>query len=113
LGVAFGKTALAELSEAHEIAKILEGHYHPKRHSDGETPWQFVLGDYAIRFSKKGRESGEWGIYLRAYNVRLATFVDNSDHLREALVKMFDAAHALSESWKKAERQVKGNHERS
>ena len=94
-------------SEA-EIAKILEGHYHPKRHSDGETPWQFVLGDYCVRFSKnRSRKDGEWGIYLRAFNVRVATFADNSDHLREALAKIFDAAHALSESSKAV-----GNHNR-
>ena len=91
-----------------DVTAILEGRFHPKRHSDGETPWQFVLGDYCVRFSKnKSREDGEWGIYLRKYNVRLATFVDNSDHLREALAKMFDAAHALAESAKAV-----GNHNR-
>ena len=99
-------------SEA-EIAKILEGHYHPKRHSDGETPWQFVLGDYCVRFSgNKPRKDGKWGIYLRAYNVRLATFADNSDHLRDALARMFDAAHAQAESWKEIARRAKGNHAR-
>lgn len=108
-GEAFGKSALSALGEAHEIAKILEGHYHPKRHSDGATPWQFVLGDYCVRFSKKGRgDLGTWGIYLRAYNVRLATFSDNSAHMREALAKMFDAAHALAESWKAVEKKIKG-----
>ena len=107
-------------SEANEVAKILEGHYHPKRHSDGKTPWQFALGDYEVRFSEKTprgtarRDGGSWGIYLRDWNVRVATFADNSDHLREALAKMFDAAHVLTESVKKAvEIQTKGNHERS
>ena len=102
-----------------EIAKILKGHYHPKRHSDGKTPWQFALGDYEVRFSEKTprgtarRDGGSWGIYLRDWNVRVATFADNSDHLREALAKMFDAAHVLTESVKKAvEIQTKGNHER-
>ena len=93
-----------------EIEKILAGYYHPKRHSDGKTPWQFALADYCVRFSKKGREdSGTWGIYLRAYNVRLATFADNSGCLRDALARMFDAAHALSKSLKEIERRVKGN----
>ena len=114
-GAAFGRSTLKELSEANEIAKVLDGRNHPKRHSDGETPWQFVLGDYQVRFSDKTprgtarRDGGSWGIYLRAYNVRVATFADNSDHLREALMKMFDAAHARSESQKEAERQFKGS----
>ena len=96
-----------------EIEKILEGHFRPKRHSDGKVPWQLVLADYCVRFSKKGREdSGTWGIYLRAYNVRLATFADNSAFLRDALARMFDAAHAQAESWKAAGKRVKGNHNR-
>ena len=96
-----------------EIEKILEGYFHPKRHSDGKVPWQLVLADYCVRFSKKGRgDSGTWGIYLRAYNVRLATFADNSDHLRDALARMFDAAHAQAESWKEIARRAKGNHAR-
>ena len=120
-GKAFADTAGVPTTErdafasaaASRVAVLLSGAFHPKRHSDGETPWQFVLGDYCVRFSgNRPRKDGKWGIYLRAYNVRLATFSDNSDHLREALAKMFDAAHALSESWKAVERQTKGNHER-
>jgi hypothetical protein len=84
---------------ADKIAKLLEGHYHVKRHSDGKTPWQFALADYEVRFSKKfPRGVGSWGIYLRDYNVRVATFADNSAFLRDALKRMFDAAHALAKS---------------
>jgi hypothetical protein len=103
-----------------EVAKILEGHYHPKRHSDGKTPWQFALGGYEVRFSEKTprgtarRDGGSWGIYLRDWNVRVATFTADSAALRKALAHMFDAAHVLTESVKKAvETQTRGNHERS
>jgi hypothetical protein len=111
LAQVFGTVALAELSNANEAAKILEGHYHPKRR-DGKTPWQFALADYCVRFSEKTprgtprKDGGSWGIYLRNYNVRVATFADNSAFLREALTRMFDAAHALAESWKKVERRM-------
>jgi len=89
-----------------DAAKLLSGHYHIKRHSDGETPWQYALGDYEVRFSDKTprgterRDGGSWGIYLRDYNVRVATFADNSAFLRGALSRMFDAAFALTNSEK-------------
>ena len=114
-GKAFAKTTGAPAAQrepfasavASRAAILLSGAHLPKRHSDGETPWQFVLGDYCVRFSgNKPRKDGKWGIYLRAYNVRLATFSDNSDHLQKALTKMFDSAHALSESWKKVGKRI-------
>ena len=109
-GQAFGETALSELNAAGRAA--LAGEHHMKRHSDGETPWQFALGDYVIRFSDKTprgterRDGGTYGIYLRDFNVRVATFAPNSAFLRNALSRMFDAAHALSLSWKAAEQQI-------
>jgi hypothetical protein len=117
-GEAFGTAALAELNKAAEISKVLKGHYHPKRHSDGETPWQLALGGYEVRFSEKTprgtprRDGGSWGIYLRDWNVRVATFTADSAALRKALAQMFDAAHALSESWKAVAKNIKGNHDR-
>ena len=94
------------------VAGILAGKHHMKRHSDGETPWQFALADYRVLFSDKTprgterKDGGSWGIYLRDYNVRVATFAPNSAFLRNALSRMFDASHALSESWKAAEQQI-------
>ena len=35
------------------VAGILAGKHHMKRHSDGETPWQFALADYRVLFSDK------------------------------------------------------------
>lgn len=82
-----------------------------KRHSDGETPWQYALGDYEVRFSDKTprgterRDGGSWGIYLRRYNVRVATFAADSAALRKALATMFNAAHTLVESSKIGKRK--------
>lgn len=57
------------------------------------VPWQFQIAEYEVRESRKG--NGQWGIYLRAFNLRLATFSPNSFALRDALGRGFDAAHAL------------------
>ena len=78
------------------VADILAGEHHKKRHSDGETPWQFALADYRVLFSDKTprgterKDGGSWGIYLRDYNVRVATFAPNSAFLRNALSRMFE-----------------------
>lgn len=61
----------------------------------GPLPWQSELADYCVR---QGGNGQTWGIYLRAYNVRVATLAPGSDSLREALDKMFTAAHALKRS---------------
>lgn len=52
-----------------------------------------LLGDYCVRAFKDGH-----GIYLRSYNVRLATFAPNSAALRERLSKLFDDAKAKDKS---------------
>lgn len=52
-----------------------------------------LLGDYCVRPCKDGH-----GIYLRSYNVRLATFAPNSAALRERLTKLFDDAKAKDKS---------------
>lgn len=126
-GEAFAETAGAPAAEhepfssavASRVAILLSGAHLPKRRSDGGTPWQFALGDYEVRFSEKTprgtarRDGGSWGIYLRDWNVRVATFTADSAALRKALAHMFDAAHVLTESVKKAvEIQTKGNHGR-
>ena len=49
------------------VADILAGKHHMKRHSDGETPWQFALADYRVLFSDKTprgterKDGGSWG----------------------------------------------------
>ena len=88
-----GAFKLAELNDAAQ-----RGTDPRSRHSDGEVPWQLALADYEIRFSEKSRDSrkGFWGIYLRDYNVCVATLADNSYALRNALTRMFDAARVLS-----------------
>jgi hypothetical protein len=48
------------------------------------------LADYEVR---SGRD-GKMGIYLRAYNVRLATFAANSSALQTALMVVLDVAAA-------------------
>lgn len=98
------------------MARALPGH--ARQHSDGEVPGQIAVGDYEILFRENNPRAkprkyeaeggGSWGIYLRDYNVRVATFADNSDHLREALSRMFDAAHALNESAKKSGNGIRG-----
>ena len=60
-----------------------------KRH----PPWQWQVADYVVRDN---------GIFLRAFNVRLATFAPNSAALQSALSRMFDAAHVIVESNKTA-----------
>lgn len=67
----------------------------PDDFSDGgrPRPWQFQIAEYQVRESRKG--NGQWGIYLRDYNVRLAVFSPNSFALRDALDRGFDAAHTL------------------
>ena len=97
---------IAEVRE--DVHRILAGEHQVKRHSDGETPWQYAISDYEIRFREKGRgEAGIWGIYLRDFDVCVATFAPNSAFLRNALARMFDAAHALAESAK-----IRGEHEK-
>lgn len=54
-------------------------------------PWQYHVADYCVR---EGGD-GKWGIYLREYNCRLATFSANSAALRDALTMMFNTAHAI------------------
>jgi hypothetical protein len=44
------------------------------------------LGSYTIRAGTDGKI----GIYLRDYNVRLATFNSNTDHCQRALQRVFD-----------------------
>jgi hypothetical protein len=46
------------------------------------------LASYDVRVGRDGKV----GIYLRDYNVRLATFAVNSHALRELLKKTFDDA---------------------
>jgi hypothetical protein len=52
-------------------------------------PWQFMAADYEVRPG----HGGVWGIYLRKYNVCLATFAPNSAALRDCLSRCFDAAY--------------------
>lgn len=70
-------------------------------------PWQYTVADYEVRQRRRGdgikKPAGfdpdkPWGIYLRRYNVCLAEFAPNSAALRDALARMFDAAHALKQS---------------
>lgn len=70
----------------------------PDNFPDGgrPNPWQFQIAEYELRESRKG--NGQWGIYCRDYNVRLATFAPNSFALRDALARGFDAAHAKKQS---------------
>jgi hypothetical protein len=75
-----------------EARALLQG---PAR-CERDVPWQFAVGDYCVRTD----ERGEWGIYLRAYNYRVARFNANSAAIRDALTRMFNAAHALVESCK-------------
>lgn len=56
-------------------------------------PWQFQVADYCVKERRTG--GGKWGVYLRHYNMCLGEFVPNSAVLRDALTRMFDAAHAL------------------
>jgi len=44
------------------------------------------LGSYCVRRGKNGKA----GIFLRAYNVRLATFETGSEQLQELLENMLD-----------------------
>jgi hypothetical protein len=65
------------------------GARHHENQSTLRRPWQRTLAAYEIR---------DGGIYLRKFDVRLATFVTNAALLRDTLAKMFDAAHAQIES---------------
>jgi hypothetical protein len=71
------------------IAAQMSGALHHENQSALKRPWQRTLAAYEVR---------DHGIYLRKFNVRLATFVANSALLRDTLAKMFDAAHAQIES---------------
>lgn len=59
-----------------------------------ERPWQFQLADYCVRTGS----DGAWGIYLRDFNVRVAKFSDNSQCVRDALARVFDATYALKQA---------------
>ena len=48
------------------------------------------LADYEVR---QGANE-EWGIYLRAYNVRVAIFAANSSATRTTLARMFEFANS-------------------
>ncbi len=73
-----------------------------------EVRWQVALGDYQVLFREnnprakpqkyESGKDGSWGIYLRVHNIQVATFADNSDHLRATLSWMFDAAHTSKET---------------
>jgi hypothetical protein len=56
------------------------------------------LASYEVRSTKQGRSRG---IYLRNYNVKLATFASNSQALQTALTKLFDSAHERVEAAKR------------
>lgn len=71
-----------------QISDVMGAHHHENQ-SALKRPWQRTLGAYEIR---------EGGIYLRKFNVRLATFSANSALLRDALAQAFNAAHAQIES---------------
>lgn len=71
------------------VASDVMGAHHHENQSALKRPWQRTLGAYEIR---------EGGIYLRKFNVRLATFSANSALLRDALAQAFNAAHAQIES---------------
>ena|ERR1700676_4204329 len=58
--------------------------------------WGDDVADYMVRESFD--HPGQYGIYLRDYNVAVATFSPNSDHIRQALARMMDAAHAIKAS---------------
>lgn len=47
------------------------------------------LAGYCVRTGS----NGEWGIFMRAYNVRLATFSPNSGHLRRALTRLLNGGY--------------------
>lgn len=51
------------------------------------------LSDYCVR---QGTDE-QWGIYLREYNVRVATFSRNSHPIREVLTRAFNAAAKTAE----------------
>lgn len=70
-------------------ASDVVGAHHHENQNNLRRPWQRTVAAYEVR---------DGGIYLRKFNVRLATFVPNSALLRDALARMFDAAHALVES---------------
>jgi hypothetical protein len=76
----------------------------PAALGDRTRPWQYMIADYEVRADKHGT----WGIYLRRYNVRVATFAADSHALRSALDRMFTAAHTLKESAKKAFKAERG-----
>ncbi len=68
-------------------------------YADGRPrPWQYQVADYEVRQGLSPRADEQWGIYLRTYNVRVATFAPGSEALRDALDRMFTAAHALKQS---------------
>lgn len=58
--------------------------------------WGDDVADYCVRASF--RNPDQFGIYLRDYNVAVATFSANSYHIRQALSRMMDAAHAVKAS---------------
>lgn len=65
------------------------GAHHHENQSALKRPWQRTIAAYEVR---------EGAIYLRQFNVKLATFVANSALLQNALAQMFNAAHAQIES---------------
>lgn len=70
-------------------ASDVVGAHHHENQSTLRRPWQRTVAAYEVR---------DGGIYLRKFNVKLATFVPNSALLRDALARMFDSAHAHVES---------------
>jgi len=63
------------------------------------------LKDYEIREGTHG----QMGIYPRAYNIKLATFVPNSKNLQTALRRVFDKADRAER--RKQERRAQGKNE--
>lgn len=61
-----------------------------------------VFADYEIRTGKDGKV----GIYLRAYNMRLATFNANTHHAQTAFRALFERAFRSKETRAHARRKV-------
>lgn len=63
----------------------------------GPTMIREKSNDLATYEVREG-EDGTWGIFLRNYHVRLATFVPNSAPLRKLLKETFDHANKVGGS---------------